>query len=98
MKTQFLLPITLSVLLFSFGFTEMNSSEKLNNELSRSFNSFNFNSEIELEDDLNIENWMTDDACWEIEAEVSIYSFRNDVFEECLVIETWMTDDVLWNL
>lgn len=51
-----------------------------------------------LDEELALEDWMTDDSCWEMNAVKTELSNEEQESEEHLAIESWMTDDNLWRL
>jgi hypothetical protein len=84
MKTQiFLITVTL------FFATQFLSNK--NHAANVSFN-------VEVEEQLVIEDWMTNDALWGIAPEKEFKFESNVEEEEELVIEDWMTDYDLWRL
>ena len=66
--------------------------------LSNENHAANVSYNVEVEEQLVIEDWMTNDALWGIAPEKEFRFESNVAGEEELVIEDWMTDDDLWRL
>ena len=98
MKTQTFLSISLAFALNSLvllGFIEESNPNK---DMNVNAIFYQEDSKPEMEDTLELEDWMVDDSCWKIDTEKNELRVKEENTEERLVVESWMTDDNLWRL
>ncbi|MBN1926879.1 MAG: hypothetical protein JW798_13695 [Prolixibacteraceae bacterium] len=93
MKTQFILFVTAAIFSLQFFGSNNFAATTVSSDASASNSIY-----TEAEEELVIEDWMTNDALWGIAPENEFDFDSTVVGEEELVIEDWMTDDELWRL
>lgn len=93
MKTQIFLFLT--AMIFSIQFMGNHNFAATNENTGALVSS---NIYYEAEEELVIEDWMTNDVLWGITSEKEFEIDSKVVEEEELAIEDWMTDDDLWRL
>lgn len=98
MKTQTFLLLTLTLVLVFFVSSGFKADKQPSRIALKMITAYHNNFEVEPEEELNVESWMTDDSCWKMNSEnISITEFDfEDSPDEHLAIESWMTDDNLW--
>jgi len=94
MKTLRLLPATLMVLMLSYGFTESSIPATSDHEDISTF----VLTEYEVDEELILEFWMTNDSLWEKTSSATTTPNLETEEEDSLAIESWMTDDEKWKL
>lgn len=97
MKTQTILSISLALLMNAFILNGFATEKKPHGEAIHLNLIYQADMESS-EEALELEDWMTDDSCWEINAEETKLINEDQESEEHLAIESWMTDDNLWRL
>ena len=97
MKTQTILSISLALMMNAFILSGFATEKTPNTEAFNAALIYQADMESSAEV-LELEDWMTDDSCWEMNAKKTKADKDKQVSEEHLAIEDWMTNDNLWRL
>ena len=97
MKTQTILSISLALLMSAFLLNGFATEKPVGSAVVNA--SLFYQADMESSDEaLELEDWMTDDSYWKMNAEEMKVDQEAIGTEGHLAIEDWMTDDNLWRL